>query len=165
MGADALAELLADHAVLRSGNSRLAYTDHTTFRPRISDRVVAVDAGGELFANLRASSHADEWNESMSHDDWARVSGIVERGALSAVAAYEVWDDSLAHVAVFTAPPAWSRGQSTETASATVEHASASGYVPQWRVRVGNDASWRVAEKLGFVEAGRQTFVVLQPDT
>ena len=163
--ARALAEVLDDHVVLRSGEARLAYTDRRWFRPRASDRVVRIEQDDALLVELGRSSDAEEWNESMSHDTWDHCYGTVEDGSLAAIASWQQWDATIAHVGVFTVAQARSRGLSTEVASAAVEHALASDYVPQWRVRVGNEPSWRVAQKLGFIEAGRQTFVALQPDT
>jgi RimJ/RimL family protein N-acetyltransferase len=161
---DDLIQVLSDHAVARSGEARLAYTDRRSFRPRATSLVVAVDADDARLARLRDSADPDEWGESMSHDDRAHISGIVEDSDLVAIAAHHNWDDALGHVAVFTARSARSRGLATTVASATVEQAMTDGLVPQWRVRVGNDASRRVAEKLGFVELGRQIYGTFDVD-
>ncbi len=40
-----------------------------------------------------------------------------------------------------------------------IEHALTLGCVPQWRSLIGNEASARVGDKLGFVDLGRQVFV------
>jgi len=82
---------------------------------------------------------------------------IREGSRILAAAGYELWPSSTAHLCVLTAPDARGHGLATEAASAAVHHALEAGLLPQWRA--GNDASRRVAEKLGFREVGEQVSV------
>jgi RimJ/RimL family protein N-acetyltransferase len=50
-------------------------------------------------------------------------------------------------------------GLASKVGSAAAAHALTLGLVPQWRSRIGNDASARVADRLGFVELGTQQTV------
>ncbi|MHC5905236.1 GNAT family N-acetyltransferase [Streptomyces sp. S6] len=83
---------------------------------------------------------------------------VVREGSrVLAAAGYERWPAETAHLCVLTAPEARGRGLAGEAASAAVRHALEAGLLPQWRA--GNDASRRVAEKLGFREVGEQVSV------
>ena len=116
-------------------------------------------------AALRDAADRDEWWESIGEHAWGHGSGLVVGDAVVALATYEVWDDTIAHVAVFTAPGERSRGWSTEVASVAIDTAFAAGLVPQWRARVENTASLRVSEKLGFVACGFQLYARLRDAT
>lgn len=157
-----LVEALGAPTVARSGAAHLAYADRMTFRPRPSGRVVVVGADDPRFSRLRADADPEEWGESFGQDERAHCVGIVHDDALVSIAGYRLWDDALAHVAVFTAAAQRARGLSTEVASAAIAHALEAGLVPQWRARVGNTASIRVAEKLGLVTLGTQLFARLE---
>lgn len=54
------------------------------------------------------------------------------------------------------------RGLASKVGSAAANHALALGLVAQWRSRIGNDASARVADQLGFVELGTQMTVCVR---
>lgn len=67
--------------------------------------------------------------------------------------------DRAAHLCVLTAPDARGRGLARQVARAATAHALIAGPLPQWRARP--PASRRVAQALGYREAGRQLSVRL----
>ncbi|MFI5047179.1 MAG: GNAT family N-acetyltransferase [Acidimicrobiia bacterium] len=159
--ADALVDAIGEPTV-RHGAARLTYADRITFRGRPSDRAIPVDGADPRVAALRDAADRDEWWESIGDHAWSHGTGLVVGHAVVALATYEIWDDTIAHVAVFTASGERSRGWSTEVASAAIDTAFAAGLVPQWRAHVGNTASLRVSEKLGFVACGFQLYARLR---
>ncbi|MHA7208874.1 GNAT family N-acetyltransferase [Arthrobacter sp. MDT1-65] len=78
-------------------------------------------------------------------------------------AGYDIWEGILAHVAAITPPEERRKGYAGRVAAVAVEEAMAAGLVPQWRARTDNTASQRTARRAGFVFAGTQTSVALEP--
>jgi GNAT superfamily N-acetyltransferase len=155
----ALVAALGDDVARAVGEARLAYADATTFRPVPAAGVIGLEAGDARLAALEASSDRAEWLESSADEPSECRFGVVDGDWLLAVAALQLWDDALGHVSVFTAAAARRRGLAARVGGAVVEAALALGVVPQWRSRIGNDASAGVADKLGFVALGKQMTV------
>ncbi|HEY3111797.1 MAG TPA: GNAT family N-acetyltransferase [Chloroflexota bacterium] len=65
-----------------------------------------------------------------------------------------------ADIAVATLEPWRGRGLATAAASLVAARIQAEGQTPVWSTGEGNLASLRIAEKIGFVEVGRRTFVI-----
>jgi GNAT superfamily N-acetyltransferase len=65
-----------------------------------------------------------------------------------------------ADLGVYTVARLRRRGLATAAASTVVRRAQEMGFVPVWRTEHDNTASLRVAQKLGFTEACRRTYVV-----
>jgi len=63
------------------------------------------------------------------------------------------------HIGVITRADRRGRGLAGVAAGAAARECLDRGLLPQWRARVGNDASQRVAERLGFVTLGVQIFI------
>ena len=156
---DALAARLVDHVVHRSGAAWLAYGEPRSLQLADTNGVVTVADDDQRLARLERRATTDEWLEASADEPGAARVGVVENGELVAVAALQIWDDAVGHVSVYTHHAARSRGLGARTASAVVEAAIERGLVPQWRARIGNEASAAVADRLGFVAAGHQIFV------
>ncbi len=92
-----------------------------------------------------------------------RWAGHTDSGATAAVAGYEQWGE-LAQLGVLAVPAHRGRGFAYAAAARTVTEAIATGRLAQWRCRVGNGASARLAHRLGFVRAGVQAAVSVSPD-
>jgi hypothetical protein len=118
-----------------------------------------------------ASEHALALERVCSRDDRAEV-GLSEMAntfvLLSnespdplplAGSGYDVWEDSLAHMGVLTAPNQRGAGTCGHRCSLAVNHAATSGLIPQWRAGTDNTASIRTALSAGFHHAGSQTTV------
>ncbi|MCH1881516.1 GNAT family N-acetyltransferase [Agrococcus sp. ARC_14] len=105
----------------------------------------------------------------MDEDEWAEagVQGMERRWAVhdeqhaAAVAGYQRWHGTIAHVGVAAVPEHRRRGYASSAAAGAVSAAIDAGFVAQWRCRVGNEASLRLADRLGFTRLGTQSAVVL----
>jgi GNAT superfamily N-acetyltransferase len=79
----------------------------------------------------------------------------------TAGAGYAEWEQIIAHLGVLTPPAFRRRGFGQVAAALATNDALDRGLVPQWRARIENRASRSTAARLGFVEVGSQTTVVL----
>ena len=155
--------MLGDDVDTVVGEARLAYADEATLR--LVAAVDAEDVGDDdpRLAALGAAADPSEWSEGSVAEPCQRRVAITRDESLLAVATLRVWDDVIGHVGVFTAAEARRGGLACKVSSAAVRDALTLGCVPQWRSRVGNDASARVGDRLGFVAAGHQMFLRLRP--
>jgi RimJ/RimL family protein N-acetyltransferase len=161
---DELATRLGDYVVHRSGTAWLAYGEEPSLRLVHTPGVVAIADDDPRLAELEARAVVEEWLEASADEPCVARVGVVEDDALVALASLQVWDDAVGHFGLYTHGDARGRGLGTRTASAVIADALARGLVPQWRVRIGNDASAAVAQRLGFVPAGHQIFVRVRPE-
>lgn len=156
LDAAALAQLLPRGAAA-IGSADLLFTDRT---PPTSS-IAAVTAGAQDVASVRNGVSAAEWDESgldeMEHI-WA--AGVSPLGA-AAIAGYRPWNGALAQLGVIASPE--HRGAGFAYAAATGA-ALADGLIAQWRSRRGNDASTRLAHRLGYAHLGIQSAVRLPAD-
>jgi RimJ/RimL family protein N-acetyltransferase len=155
-GLSSLIEILGSDFEAVRGEARLSYADELTLRPVATDGVTNVGDDDARLAALRAASDPNEWREASTDEPCELRCGIVDNDSLLAVATLRVWNDALGHLGVFSAAHARRHGRASKVGSAAVAHALTLGLVPQWRSRIGNDASARVADQLGFVELGKQ---------
>ncbi len=142
----------------RRAHARLAYADRSDVDPTSDPTVVTLRHDDSRVRSLARDLSDAEWEESglgrgAELTGWH---GIELAGRLVAIAAYENWDDLLAHVCVATATDHRGRGHATNAARATVAHAFDAGLVAQWRSSVDNPASHAVGARLGFVDVGEQ---------
>ncbi len=79
----------------------------------------------------------------------------------TAGAGFAEWEQILGHLGVLTPPAFRRRGFGLLAAALATNEALDVGLVPQWRARIENEASRKLAARLGFVEVGSQTTVVL----
>jgi hypothetical protein len=92
------------------------------------------------------------------------VAGAVVVGALVAVASTWAVSEKYADLSVITAGPWRDRGLATACAGLVAASIQRSGRVPVWSTGEDNMSSLRVARKLGFQEAGRRTYVLIEHD-
>lgn len=141
------------------GSAVLAYTDEHVEVPGLDDADVGDEAA--LVARLREACLPTDVEESALLElDPCFV--LVEDDLPVAGAGYLEWAGLLAHVGVLTAPAHRGSGRGRLAAAAATNDALASGLVPQWRSRIDNAASRRLARRLGYVELGTHTTVVLR---
>lgn len=152
----------ADAIAAALPGSRAIGTGHLLFtgsRPGHPPHPV-VEASSLDVASVGASLPEDAWAEAgvqeMEHR-WVARDG--DRAV--AVAGYQRWHGTVAHLGVASAPTQRRRGFAFSAASRAVSAAIDAGLVAQWRTRVGNDASLRLAERLGFTRLGTQAAVAL----
>jgi GNAT superfamily N-acetyltransferase len=78
---------------------------------------------------------------------------------LVAAAAYDVWDDLLAHLAVVASPERRNQGYGRAVVSRATERALAEGLIPQYRTADAWPWSVALAEGLGFCQFGTSVLV------
>jgi GNAT superfamily N-acetyltransferase len=123
---------------------------------------VLVSASGGSACPLGASHRADaaalreacseaEWDHGGSEVGEVVASGVFIDGKLAALAGYEVWDDSIAHISIVSHPAHRGRGHGRAAVADVARRALEAGLVPQYRTLEANEPSIRIAESLGFV--------------
>jgi len=158
-GVDALLRAAGVEAT-RSGEARLAYAyaDAPTVRLADAGDIERVGDDDPRLAALAAGADQPEWLEASADEPAPYRYGCTDGDELLAVASLHNWNDLIGQVSVFTRADARGRGLAACVAAAAITQSFADGLVPQWRSRIGNDASARVADKLGFVALGTQAF-------
>jgi len=142
--------------------ARLSYADASSLRVPQPEATVVVGLDDDRLARLEAATPHDEWWEAVTWPKDGRVHAVVAPdGELDAIAMVEDWYGIAGHIGVVTRPDRRGRGQGRVAAGAAALDALARGLLPQWRARIGNHASQRVADRLGFVTIGIQLFVRL----
>ncbi len=140
------------------GSAHLLFTGS---RPAASSLEVVPGEDRDL-VKVRAAVVDEEWAEAgvepMAHH-WAVRDG---REPL-AVAGYQRWHTTIAHIGVVVAARHRRRGFAAAAATAAVGGAIDAGLIAQWRCRIGNAASLRLAGRLGFTRLGSQSAVALGP--
>jgi GNAT superfamily N-acetyltransferase len=92
------------------------------------------------------------------------IACAIVSGAIVATALTTARSKRHSDVGVYTHPDYRGRGLATAAASMVIERVQKSGQVPVWSAGAHNSASLRVAQKLGFVEVSRRTYMILERD-
>lgn len=108
--------------------------------------------GGDAFAGgvLRAACAETDWEHGGSVFGKYPLSGVFVDSELAALAGYEVWGGTIAHISVITHPAFRGRGFGRSVVAHVAQVALAAGLIPQYRTLQSNRASMRIAESLGF---------------
>jgi RimJ/RimL family protein N-acetyltransferase len=140
------------------GTASLSYRDARPVK-RVSAMTEPADRA--MVEKLQGSVSTDEWEESGLSAMPRRWAALTPDGRLAALAGYERWGADIAQMGVAADPAERGRGYAAAAAAAAMTSALHDGLVVQWRCRVGNAASERLATCLGFAPMGRQTAVAL----
>jgi GNAT superfamily N-acetyltransferase len=134
------------------GPAEIRCTDEGTLRPGPRDaRVRLLDAADRsALERLRLAVDAAEWEHGGSPQGAHAVAGTFMDGELAAVAGYQVWGGSLAHLGVITHPAHRGRGLGAAVVERVARAALEAGLVPQYRALASNAPSLRIADRLGF---------------
>jgi GNAT superfamily N-acetyltransferase len=136
-----------------------AYIGYATeiARPTHSARALNFDDASALDA-LRQSCAPTEWEHGGSPLDHP-CSGVVLEGELVAIAGYETWGATIAHISVVTHPEFRGRGFGRSAVAHVATRAISVGLLPQFRALESNYASIHIAESLGFCAYARSLAV------
>ncbi len=140
------------------GTATLSYRDR---RPVEQPRIPITSVEPAMVDQLRARIHPDEWDESglsAMPQLWAAVTPV---GSIAAVAGYERWGANIAQMGVVADAAERRRGYAAAASAAAMTEALNAGLVLQWRSRVGNTASDRLAARLGYTPLGFQSALAL----
>ncbi len=101
-------------------------------------------------AALRAACREDEWEHGGSDAGQQPAFGVFVDDQLAALAGYEIWGGTIAHISVITNPANRGRGFGAAAVAQITAQALAAGLLPQYRTLDSNQPSMRIAETLGF---------------
>lgn len=101
------------------------------------------------FHALQQACDATEWEHGGCVAD-SPASGVFAKDELVAVASYEVWGGTIAHISVITHPDFRGQGLGRSAVAHLAQRAILSGLLPQYRTLESNVGSIRLAEALGF---------------
>jgi RimJ/RimL family protein N-acetyltransferase len=157
-----LLDVTAVTARLQHAKPRLIGTASLSFRDERPERRVAVatePADRGMVEKLQKSLSADEWDESGLSAMPRRWAALTSGGRPAAVAGFERWGADIAQLGVAADPTQRGRGYAAAVTATAISSALSDGLVAQWRCRIGNAASERLATQLGFARLGRQTAI------
>lgn len=145
------------------GPAFISYGSAASLDLRNARHAVSVASEEASIASLREAC-GSAWDDGGSEiDDEVPLFGVFGGAReLRALASYEVWDTSIAHISIVTHPEHRGRGFGRAAVALAAQHALAAGLVPQYRTLQANTASIVVAKRLGFVEYGFSVYVRLQ---
>lgn len=110
-----------------------------------------LDAGDvSAAAVLQAACGETEWEHGGSEVGEVPCSGAFVGDGLVALAGYEIWGGSIAHISVVTHPAFRGQGHGRDVVAHLAGAAAAEGLILQYRTLDANTASIRIAESLGF---------------
>jgi GNAT superfamily N-acetyltransferase len=125
----------------------------------------ALALGPDNLAALRALQQAcppREWEHGGSADEHP-CSGVFIDGQLTALAGYEVWGGTIAHIAVVTHPDFRHRGYGRSAVAHLAQRAIRAGLLPQYRTLEANTRSMAIGRDLGFLPYARSMAIRLRP--
>ncbi|MDN5895582.1 MAG: GNAT family N-acetyltransferase [Nocardioides sp.] len=111
---------------------------------------------------LRDQCSAQEWEESGLIDMPSRIAARRSDGKVAAVAGFERWGLHIAQLGVLVDPQYRGQGYGACAAARAAQVAQGDQLIPQWRCRMDNVASLELAQRLGFIDAGRQLVIALE---
>jgi GNAT superfamily N-acetyltransferase len=113
---------------------------------------------------LRAACDTEEWEHGGSDLTQAVCAGVFMGTELTALAGYQIWGGSIAHISVVTHPRYRGRGFARDAVSFITAHAVLAGLLAQYRTLAANLPSMRIAQGLGFQMYGTSIAIRLRPD-
>jgi GNAT superfamily N-acetyltransferase len=103
-----------------------------------------------LVGSLQSACSGTEWEHGGSDPGSDPFSAVVIDGTLAALAGYEVWAESIAHISVLTHPAFRGRGLGRQVVGHLANRAIDAGLVAQYRTLKTNVTSMKIAATLGF---------------
>lgn len=127
-----------------------AYTGYaTSLRERSTMARTLTSADAAAIEQLRAACDETSWDHGGS-DIGQPCSGVFLDGQLAALAGYEIWGGTIAHLSVVSAPAFRGKGYGRDAVAHLAERAIKAGLLPQYRTLESNTASLRIAKAIGF---------------
>jgi len=100
---------------------------------------------------LRDACSESEWDHGGCEVGDVIASGVFVDGKLAALASYEIWDGSIAHISIVSHPEHRGQGHGRTAVAHVAKRALEARLVPQYRTLVANAPSIRIAGSLGFI--------------
>ncbi len=128
------------------------YTDAHTFQPCHTGAVrLLIPRDAAAFHSFRMACPAIEWEHGGSAFSEGPLAGYFRENQLAALAGYELWGRSIAHIAVVTHPQQRGRGYGKGVVSFLSATVLRDNLIPQYRTLCSNTPSMHLAADLGFV--------------
>lgn len=134
-------------------------------------KLVRLDEGGLARRDLPRMEQVTGWVDSFwhSHADFVRHSFgycLLEGDAVASWCLGVFVSGQQVELGLATVPEARGQGYATAVAARCVAHCAQQGLMPHWHCWDDNVASWRIAEKVGFVDPTRYTvcYADIRPD-
>ena len=141
------AAALAPVAALVLGPAYLGYT--TEVRGDDGEARSLNEEDAAAVESLREACGEEEWDHGGSSLE-VPCSGVFCDGQLAALAGYETWGGTIAHIYIVTHPGYRGRGFGRGSVAHLARRALADGLLAQYRTLDSNEPSIHVAEALGF---------------
>jgi GNAT superfamily N-acetyltransferase len=144
-------DLGLDRAVL-IGPAFIGYTDADRFRPVPAEAArMLTPADAAAVDSLKHDCGSIEWEHGGCEPSKDRPAiGVFEAGRLAALAGYELWGGSIAHISIVTHPACRGRGHGHAAVSKLTELVLARKLIAQYRTLDANRPSMAIAGALGF---------------
>lgn len=130
----------------------------TAYRDPAVRRLALADL--ELLASTPLELRAGLWPSARELLTEGIIASAVVAGEIVATALTAACSDRYAEIGVYTLEAYRGRGYATAAASLVAQAAQKGGRTPVWGAGAHNQASLRVAQKLGFEEVSRRTYVI-----
>lgn len=130
--------------------------------PSVGHARALTPADAEKVHTLQQACDETQWEHGGSPPDQP-CSGVFAGDQLVALAGYEVWGETIAHIAVITHPQFRGHGHGGSVVAHLAARAQAAGLLPQYRTLESNAASLRIASSLGFAHYATSLAVRLGP--
>jgi RimJ/RimL family protein N-acetyltransferase len=134
----------------------------TAYRDPAVRRLAPADL--ELLASVPLELRAGLWHSPRELLTEGIIASAVVAGEVVATALTAACTDRYAEIGVYTLEAVRGRGYATAAASLVAQAAQEGGRIPVWGAGAHNQASLRVAQKLGFEEVSRRTYVIRSDD-
>ena len=160
---DLVTSTLAQFSPRPIGSALLLYAETELNEPMADQRARSAFEG--QIDVILSKCLASEVEESGLSEMDTRFEEVDSKGDLIALAGYEIWNDRVAQLGVLVDPLQRGRGIGQKVARVAIEDARLKNLVPQWRARIDNVPSIRLATELGFVHLGRQLAIEVSAPT
>lgn len=146
-----LQRVFANNAERILGPAEVHYADDTSFRAALNPHGRALStADVPVYRELVAALDPKEVEESGVSAEAVPAFGAFCDDRLCAVASYQVWQPSIAHISVATHPDHRRHGFAKAAVQALAAEALDRGLILQWRAVAWNTNSLALARSLGF---------------
>jgi GNAT superfamily N-acetyltransferase len=134
------------------GPACIGYADAHTFQPCHAGPVrLLTPRDATAFHTFRTACPAIAWEHGGSAFGEEPLAGYFRADQLVALAGYEVWGTTIAHIAVVTHPQHRGRGYGKAVVSFLSATVLQDQRIPQYRTLYSNTPSMQIARDLGFV--------------
>lgn len=128
----------------------IGYADGVRWPATTHQAIPLTKSHAEAARVLQAACTETEWKHGGSAVGDHLASGVFVGEQLVALAGYEIWGNSIAHISVLTHPDFRGCGYGQSAVADIATRALAAGFVPQYHTLESNRPSIRIAKALGF---------------